>query len=434
MDPKLQFLLSSGPYLSLVAAGIIRVISASQPESPWAGSARSWLIYVSYALIGISICGMALLVYPSPLLGIMGLTVAGFVAFAMADAEFRLAGTRQRARQAEFLWVMAMAVKSGRPLADEINAYAQGTWGAHHRRLMDMAERLREGAPLTEIVVPQGLIPYSATVQIQTSLGSTSLGEVLGDAAIRATQNLVDDQEKNTIRSSLVYPMALLAIVFVVVGFLMYYIIPKFKRIFFDFNTDLPEITKSLIFVSDLINNSIGVLFLPMLFIPLALLALTSFAEYHGWQAFMQTTVGRWRVRWNTPDVLRALSVRIADHEPADQILSRMAEHSGPLRLRKTLNLAIENIRSGDECWRTLQLVGILRGNEVAILENAQQTGNLPWALKTLAESIDRRRVFQTAAMFEVVRPIFLVGIAILVGFVVVAMFMPLIKLLNDLS
>ncbi|MBM4075718.1 MAG: type II secretion system F family protein, partial [Planctomycetes bacterium] len=88
----------------------------------------------------------------------------------------------------------------------------------------------------------------------------------------------------------------------------------------------------------------------------------------------------------------------------------------------------------GDSCWQLLQFHGYLTFDEVILMQSAERTSNLPWALNTLADNLDRRNRFRMKALFEVLRPTVSLMIGLMIAFVSFALFLPLIKLLNDLS
>ena len=157
-------------------------------------------------------------------------------------------------------------------------------------------------------------------------------------------------------------------------------------------------------------------------------------AEYYGWRVLLQSILGRWFIRWHSPDVMRSLAQSIGQDVPVDRALDAISKHPGPLRLRQRLAWAIDELRSGAPIWQTLQTAGVLRHYETLVLESAEKTGNLPWALETLANNMERRSSFRLQAFLEILRPVLLIGISLIVGFIAFALFMPLIKLLNDLS
>lgn len=428
------FILSCGPFVTLFAAAGLRIIAAAQPETSHSGALRKVLNWISYFLTAISIVGMIFLVFATGHIGIPGLILIAILAAGILEAEVRVAGARNRAQQVEFLWVLAMAVKSGRPLADEIEAYSQGTWGQRHKNLVDMADRIREGVPLTEIVVPRGLLPRTSLMPIHVGITSQSLEEALKSTALRFTQQLAEDQASPHPGSAFIYPAALFPVVLGILAFVMINYIPKYKRIFEEFGIQLPGITVFLISWWELSIHYWYLLALPLFYVPLAIFGLVTLAEYHGWQVMSQSILGRWFVRCYSPDVLRSLSRAIAQQVPLDQALMSMATFAGPLSLREKLAWAADETQDGSPEWLSLQKSGFLNDHEKVLLETAQRTGNLQWVLETLATNMERRWSFRLNAILELLHPLLLIAIAIVVGFICLALFMPLVKLLNDLS
>lgn len=428
-------LLVCGPFSTLLIAVVLRLIALSQPESSW-GHRRVWVMTrIAYLLMAISTVGMVCLFFAVPAVGVIGLlTVIVFLAF-FIGTELRFAGVRNRARQTEFLWVLAMAVESGRPLADEIEAYAMGISGKRHRLLSDMVERLREGTSLTELVVPQGLLPASAGMQIHAGITSQSLVDSIVRSAHRATEEFGDDQESEFPGGAVAYPPALLMVAMLIISFVCYYIIPKLKRIFEDFNTELPDITIGMIHLSDAFVKHWFVLGLPLfVYFPVAVFVLVGIFEFYGWNATMQSFFGRWFARWYTPDILRSLAQSFRQNVSMKEALVPIVRYAGPVHLRRKLTLAAEEMDEGVKEWEALQHQGVINFHEAVVLEVAQQSGNLPWALDSLASKIERRRTFRIRAFLEFLQPLLVIPVGILAGLIALAMFIPLIKLLYDLS
>lgn len=435
MDQNLTILLSCTPFALLLFACLLRAIVTTEAERPSTAARRNTINFISYLISAIAMFGMLFLMLTVGAIGFIGMLLALFVFFTLFDAEIRIAGTRNRARQIELVWLLALAVRSGRPLAEEVEAYAQGTWGKRHRLLIELAQRLREGVPLTELAVPQGLIPRSAALQIHTGIISSSLHDSLRSTAIRVTRELSGDQsDAENMGAAIVYPAAVVPIALLVVAFVMYYIIPKFKKIFDDFGTELPQPTMVLVHISDVVATNWILLLLPFFYLPLCVFIFAILTQYYGWRVVLQSTFGQWFIRWSSPEVMRALAQCVNDGVPLDQSLYAIAKHPGPLRLRERLAWAIDAIQGGAPTWQTLQATGLLRHSEAVVLESAEKSGNLPWALETLAAQQERQTAFRLAAFAEIARPVILIGMSVVVGFFSIAIFLPLVKLLNDLS
>ena len=415
-----------------VAIGL-RIAADTQPETSWTGPRRRMLFVLSYLFLGIGLfvlLATAMLGRPLAMIAFVMLVLA---ATQLAEAELQLLGSRRRAQEAELLWMLATSVVSHRNLADDVEAYARGSWGKRHERLVELAHRLRSGLPSSELAVPQGLLSRTATLEIQAGLQSGRLAEALRNAAIKHTRELTAGAHSLDAHAALTYPAAILTVMVLILGFLMYYIIPKFKRIFDDFGTELPRMTVQLIRGSDAFVNY-WYLASPLIYLTGAAVVVAAMAHYHGWQVLWQRWAGRWMVRPHTSDVLRSLAETVAMGSPLDRGFDPFVTSSGPILLQRRAAAVRLALSQGEPCWELLAREGFLRRREVALIEAAQRTGNLPWALHTLADSLDRRLLFRFSAILELLRPVAILILGAIVGFVAIAMFLPLVKLLNDLS
>ncbi len=77
---------------------------------------------------------------------------------------------------------------------------------------------------------------------------------------------------------------------------------------------------------------------------------------------------------------------------------------------------------------------GFLKPRETAFLESATRTRHLDWALLHLSRTIERRRDRWAQALARGIQPVMALCIGLLVGFICVALFLPLVKLVADLS
>ena len=418
--------------LFAVALGL-RVAADAQPETSWSGPRRRTLFIISYVIVAIGLfvlLATAMLGRPLAMLAFVMLVLA---ASQLVEAELKLAGSRRRAQEAELLWMLATAVVSNRNLAEEVESYARGSWGRRHQQLLELAARLRDGMPRSELAVPQGLLSRTATLEIQAGIQSGRLGEALRNAAVKHTLQLTDGSHSLDAHAAVTYPVAVMTVMVLILGFLMYYIIPKFKKIFDDFGTELPGMTVTLIHGSNAFVNY-WYLASPLIYLGGAAVVAVSMAHVYGWRELWQHWGGRWLIRPHTSDVLRSLASTVEMGAPIERGLDPFVTSSGPILLQRRAAAVRMGLSQGQSCWELLELKGFLKPVEVMLIETAQRAGNLPWALETLADNIDRRWLFRLRAGLELLRPVAILALGAIIGFVAIAMFMPLVKLLNDLS
>ncbi|MGH7202421.1 MAG: type II secretion system F family protein [Planctomycetaceae bacterium] len=362
-------------------------------------------------------------------------------------------------RQAALLWVLAIAVEKQLPLVPMLDAFADDSrkgadevqrrllraifpilylfnaWWTWPNRVRDLADRLRAGEDLpTALEKLPGLVPRDAVLAARVGLESGTLAASLRMSAAALTR------QQESIRPPhaglFLYLATLAAVLVLVLSFIMIWIIPKFKKIFEDFGTELPDLTEFVIEVSD------GFAQYWFLVLPLALAGLWCLVSLT-----LSLELGRswslprlcrppaaWRPRAYAPWILRILNVVIAAGRPLGGALLSLAHHHPDRAIRQRLQGVYIDLERGEDVWRSLVQAGFLRRNDAALLSSAERAGNLPWALMELAHETERRMSARVAVALELLRPLLLAGFGVVVGTVVVAVFLPMVKLINDLS
>jgi general secretion pathway protein F len=334
-------------------------------------------------------------------------------------------------RQNSLLWVLTIATEQGRPLGPMLEALAEDESAYHWKaRLQELVKHLNAGMSLPDAIdrVP-GLLPPNVVLAIRVGAETGTLAEMLREVSKDFSARHEDNLDSE-LTVTVAYLVGLFAVLTAVTGFMMYVIIPKFKKIFEDFGTELPEVTKWVINVSDEF-----VRWSPLIVI--GGISLIAWAEWRSRRG-TPTAVFRWMLfshaRGQAPVVLRILGVVIQAGRPLVGALSTMARHHASPTVRNHLLFIRNEVERGDEAFALLFETGFLRRSESRILEAAQRAGNLPWAMEELSGSIDRDASYRIALVVEIIRPAFILALAVCVGIFAIGMFMPLIKLLNDLS
>lgn len=342
-------------------------------------------------------------------------------------------GSHRRARQASTLWLMSIAVRSNLPLPDEMDAYARSLWGRNRRRVEQFSNRLRQGMEMPEALDVPGLVPRGAVLTTRIGTETGQLADVLRDAAIRQTATLDQSIGAHSVRGSIVYFWSLVLLISFQLGFIMYFIMPKFKKIFQDFNLDLPNITQALIGTSDTVAQY-WYLFFPAFVLPSLMLSGLVIGGYYGWDnVSFSWFLGRFP-RLDAPPILRNLARVIAARQPVTFGLERMAHYHRREAVRRKLRIAFEDVEAGRDCWDALRRQGYLTKHEVALLHAAERVKNLPWALRELGDTLERRQVRRLLAWSEIMQPVVVILFAMVVAWICLSMFMPLVKVIHELA
>ena len=344
-------------------------------------------------------------------------------------------GRPEASGQLTLLWLLATACEKNLPLDSAVESLAADARGQWQYRLTDFAALLRRGKTVDEAIqlVP-GILSPEAVLAVKVGAANGALGKSLRIEAERQSAMQADEQG-TSVMGSVMYGCAMLAVLSSVVSFMMIYIIPKFKKIFDDFDTELPAVTQGLISSSDL-SSGFGVFILT----PVVLFAVTLPALWLmsllgvgvRFPAFLNVT--RFFPRLDVGPILRQLGTVVAEGKPLVEGLEVISTQHHNTSTWKRMSQVYEDVKAGESPWATMQQHKLLRSRERHLLESAERVGNLGWALQLLGRQIEDRQDHVIKSALQFIRPISIAITGLFVGWVAIAMFAPLLKLLNDLA
>ena len=398
--------------------------------------ALAWLIF----LLGCA--GVVFLSVFASVLGSIGSALGQFVllftAFVVPGflALLVIRGTvTARAQRTQFLWFLAMTTEKKRPLATELMAWGQSHPGRIGARVLEVARDIGVGDSLTEALAHEsGLLSPSDLMSVRVAEQTGTLAETLRDCAVRQTQALKGDATVASASGTAIWLWSVGIVAVNVVSFVMYYIVPKFKMIFLGFGTELPKVTVLMITVSDVVAAYGGVLFPLFLVFSGVLLWSCSEAYLGGWsETWLSWQLGIGR-RAEIPRLLRRLRGAVVGKLPWASALQPMVMKHPRGEIRARLERVLGRVSAGMGVWPAMRDSGLLNARDVSLLEMAERANNLEWALAALAESKERTMHHRGQVLLTLVVPACTLAAGFLVLLICTAFFMPLVKLLHDLS
>lgn len=338
-------------------------------------------------------------------------------------------------RQASLLMLLAGGVGHGDTLLQSLRAHEQESKSIWASKIGQLRMLLEQGHSLSgALSIVSDVLPDQTISAIRVTEGTGALADVLMDEARRLHQQ---GREKSltggNLERDLLWAAALIGIAFIIVSFLMIFIVPKFIEIFIGFGMELPPITMAVIEVSDFLMSYWYLFFLPGIATVCALFwwMYSSLRKklVHGYPRFAEA----WPRYW-LPGILRTLSLSAASGQPLGRALDCVMQDLPPGRAATLVSQLRHRVHNGEDPIETMKQIGLLRNSEAAFLTSSLKTHHLDWGLRHLADSVERRRrnFFRRATQF--IGPGIILAMGFVVLFLVVAFFVPLIKLLNDLS
>ena len=341
---------------------------------------------------------------------------------------------RRRAREGQFLWLLALSVRNNHDLAQEVEDHA-ATWsGSYAARLRQLAVYLKAGRPLGMALerVP-GLLPCWVIASIKIGDETGTLNEALNECATTQLNWMKERFRTGSIGSLLIYLACYPWVIIGPISFMTYYIVPKMKAIFHGFGTEMPGITEGFLSFSDHVV-SYSLLYLPLTVASfMSVLMLLRF-DHSGWRNVRTRLFRSFYPRYDTSPIMRHLARMIERGKTLPDSLLAIANSYHRPSVAESIAEVYVDTESGGDCWKALLKQGFLLRRDLALIEAAQRVGNLPWALREIADVREKRFIFRVDTLVQLFRPVPIIAVGLFVGWVCIAMFMPVVKLVNDLS
>ncbi len=242
---------------------------------------------------------------------------------------------------------------------------------------------------------------------------------------------------KRKVQGAMIYPCAVITVATLIVGFIMYYIIPKFKAIFLGFGTELPDITVALITASDIVVNY----FYLFPAIPIAILLMFKVIRKNktgefvlDWLALRIPLMGQILSKSIVARTMRTLGTLVASGVPILEGLTIARDTAGNAIFRRAFDNIYAAIREGESIAVPLREARITDDMVVNMIDVGEETGALDNMMYKIADVYDEEVSVLVDGLVNLLEPLMVVVLGLIVGFIVIALFMPLVKLLNDLS
>jgi type IV pilus assembly protein PilC len=263
-----------------------------------------------------------------------------------------------------------------------------------------------------------------------------------GGALETILKRLADFKEKSQslkrrISGAMVYPIVVILVAVSILSFIMVFIVPKFEKIFKDFNLDLPELTKMLMATSNWFAKYWYVLPLfPLCYwLLLKLIRLNRYGNYaldriNLWIPIIGPLIEKTIVARTT----RTLGTLVASGVPILESLSIVRETCTNAVFERMYQRVYESIREGDTIAQPLKESRLVDDMVVNMIDVGEETGDLDSMLYKIADVYDEEVNVMVESLLKLLEPMMVVVLGGCVGTIVIALFMPMLKLLEHLS
>ena len=340
----------------------------------------------------------------------------------------------------EFARQLSTLQDAGLPILRSLRILEQQQKPGTFKRVIGyVADDIEGGSTLSEALAG---FPRSFDRLFVNMVAAGEAGGVLDLILARVADFMEKRQKlKSRVRSAMVYPVLVLSAAFTILLLLMKYVIPRFTEVLEDMaeGEELPKVTRIVLGVSDWIAYDYG--WLILLGVPFGLVFLVKIMKQFRIGRLIVDTVklklpvigqlsGKIAVtRWT-----RTLGTLIGAGVPILDALNVTRETAGNEVYANMLANVHDSIRQGDAFANPLRqskTVDLIVSNMVSV---GEETGDLDKMLLKVADNYDEQVDVLVASLMSMLEPIMIIVLGIVVLFIVMAVFLPMVKLITTLS
>ena len=244
---------------------------------------------------------------------------------------------------------------------------------------------------------------------------------------------------KNKVKGAMVYPVVVLCAAVGITGFLLVTVIPRFKDIFNELmdGAELPAVTQFVMNASEFVMHNgllvvgavVGIVILFKLFAKMKTGAyLLDVAKLN--MPVFGTLVRRTAVARMT----RTLGTLLASGVPVLQALTIVRDTSGNAVIAKAMQGVHDSVKEGESMTNPMAACKVFPPMVISMVEVGEETGAISDMLTRIADTYDDEVDNAVAGLTSVIEPLMIMMLAVIVGTIVIAMFMPMIKIISNIG
>lgn len=293
---------------------------------------------------------------------------------------------------------------------------------------------VQTGLTLSEAMKKHPLIfPAILTNMVEAGEVSGNLDAILERMAVHFEK---ENKIENKVKGSAIYPAALMVVSIAVVIFMLVFVLPTFTSMFEGSDTPLPWPTKFLLDMSDSIKTYwyiyAGV-------IGLLVFGLISYKRTEeGTRFFDQMKLRLPVIKGVTAKIVtsrftRTLSTLMDSGIPLIKSMEVVSKVVNNLIIQDRITDSIEQIRKGIPLSRAIKDVGVFPPMVDSMIKIGEESGSLDDILTKTADFYDEEVEVALHKMTTLLEPIMIVGMALVIGFIVIAMYLPMFEMVNTI-
>ena len=244
---------------------------------------------------------------------------------------------------------------------------------------------------------------------------------------------------KNKVKGAMIYPIVVLVAAVGITAFLLVAVIPKFQQVFNDMlgGAALPAVTEFVIHASEFVqHNGLNILIAVIALVVIKkIVGKTEKGAYFFDALKLKMPVtGTLAQRSAVSKFTRTLGTLLSSGVPILQSLTITRDTTGNRVLTAALQTVHDSVKEGESMTQPLGQCKVFPPMVVSMVEVGEETGALADMLTRIANTYDDEVDNAVAGMTAAIEPALIIVLAVVVGTIVIAMFLPMVKIIGSVS
>ena len=242
---------------------------------------------------------------------------------------------------------------------------------------------------------------------------------------------------KKKIKGAMIYPIAVVCVAVAILSVIMIFVVPSFEAMFADLGKNLPAMTQLLLDFS----NSLKVYWWGYLGIPFLVLVT--------WRGLLMTEKGKDYVdaaklsfpgfgiivkKASVSRFCRTLGTLISSGVPILEALKIVKDAIGNRVIQNAIEQVHGSIREGETIAEPLRISGVFDELVVNMIDVGEETGELDKMLVKISDNFENDVDVAVESLSSLIEPVLIIGMGLVVGFIVIALFLPLISIIQNIQ
>jgi type IV pilus assembly protein PilC len=333
---------------------------------------------------------------------------------------------------------MATLLDAGLPIVRSLETLVRQQRDPKFRTvLQDVAEQVRSGSTFSDALAQYPKIFDGLLLNmVRAGEAAGNLHSVLARVAEFREKA---EKIKGKVQAAMVYPIIVITVAALIVGALMVYVVPKFEAIFAGMlrGQSLPPLTQLVIGFSRGLGD-----YLPFVLIGLVLAffgfsyLLKTKAGKSAWDRFLYYCPGPRALVQRTAIArfTRTFGALVESGVPILEAIRITREVVGNTVVQQALDKVHDRVRDGDSIATPLEQSAVFPAIVPSMVEVGEETGQLPAMCDRIADAYEEEVDNAVGALTSILEPMMIVLLAVVVGTVVIALFLPIVSIIQNLG